>query len=74
MKEVPTWIFHGEEDPVISVGDARMIAGALEKAGASVKYTEYKNKGHGVWGLAYAEPALFPWLFSQHREQPAPHQ
>jgi predicted peptidase len=68
MKEVAFWIFHGEDDPVVSVSASRMIVQALEAEGAAPKYTEYENSGHGIWGLAYDEPDLLAWLFGQYRE------
>jgi len=68
MKDVALWIFHGEDDQVVSVNASRMIVQALEAEGASPKYTEYENAGHGIWGLAYNEPDFLPWLFGQQKE------
>jgi predicted peptidase len=68
MKEVALWIFHGEDDQVVSVSAPRMIVQALEAEGASPRYTEYENAGHGIWGLAYDESEFLPWLFSQQKE------
>ncbi|HSZ33559.1 MAG TPA: alpha/beta fold hydrolase [Puia sp.] len=62
---VPIWIFHGEVDNVIPVQPDRDLYKALQKMGAkNVKYTEYPGVNHGSWNRVFAEPGLFPWLFS----------
>src|SRR5690606_21570099 len=41
LASVPTWIFHGEADPVVPVEQSRRAAAALEAAGAvDVRYSE----------------------------------
>lgn len=62
---VPIWIFHGDIDNVIPVQPDRDLYKALKKAGAkNLKYIEYPGVMHNSWINAFAEPALFPWLFS----------
>jgi predicted peptidase len=68
MKEVPFWVFHGEEDDINPVKYSREIVQALEDAGAAPQYTEYQGAGHSIWARAYNEPELFPWLFSQQKK------
>jgi predicted esterase len=67
MKSVPFWVFHGDSDDINPVKYSRDIVEALKKAGASPKYTEYKLAGHNIWGKAYIEPELLPWMFAQHK-------
>lgn len=62
--KTPVWIFHGSEDPIVSVKESRIMAAALEALGGVVKYTEYEGIGHNSWDKAYAEPDFFPWLLS----------
>jgi hypothetical protein len=40
---------------------------ALEKAGGHPKYTEYPEKGHGIWNDVKDTPGLLDWLFAQKR-------
>ena len=40
------------------------LAGA---AGADFRYTEYPEGGHNAWDAAYADPAMWAWLFAQRR-------
>lgn len=67
LKRVPTWIFHGEIDPVVPVSESRRAADALKAAGGDVRYTEFLGGGHNVWDGAYASPQFQEWLFAQRR-------
>jgi predicted peptidase len=69
ISKVPTWIFHGGSDPVVSPDESRKMFQALKALGANVKYTEYEGVGHDSWDRAYAEPDLVPWLLSHRRSQ-----
>jgi predicted peptidase len=66
LKNIPTWIFHGDQDQVITVGASRRLNQALIKAGnTDVHYTEYAGMGHYSIAAALTEPALFEWLAKQ---------
>lgn len=67
LASVPTWIFHGADDPIIPVEESRLAYAALRRAGADPRYTEYRGVGHNSWDLAYAEADLSHWLVQQHR-------
>jgi predicted peptidase len=69
ISKVPTWIFHGGADPVISPDESRRMFQTLKASGFDVKYTEYDGVGHDSWDRAYAEPDLVPWLLSYRRSQ-----
>ncbi|MCH2183877.1 MAG: alpha/beta hydrolase-fold protein [Mariniblastus sp.] len=64
----PLWIFHGDDDQVISVDVSRQIVAALRQAGGQPKYTEYPGVNHYSWDKAYRDPALKAWLFRQTRK------
>lgn len=66
-KDLPIWVFHGDDDKVVTPENSRVMVEALKKAGAKVKYTEYPGVGHDSWNNAFAEPELLPWLFSQKK-------
>jgi predicted peptidase len=62
---VPIWIFHGALDNTVDPQPDRNLIKALQSLGAkNAKYTEYPNANHDSWDSAFAEPGLFPWLFS----------
>lgn len=68
LRHLPTWIFHGAKDDVVSPAYSRRIHRELKAAGADVRYTEYPDVGHNSWDPAYAEPELVPWLLSHRRK------
>ena len=69
ISKVPTWIFHGGSDPVVSPDESRKMFQTLKASGFDVKYTEYDGVAHDSWNRAYAEPDLVPWLLSHRRSQ-----
>lgn len=69
LRQVPTWIFHGELDLAVPVSESRRAAEALTAAGADVRYTEVLGGGHNVWDAAYASPQFQEWLFAQRRRR-----
>jgi predicted peptidase len=66
-KKIPLWIFQGAKDPIVNPQYAQAIANELNRTGREVKFTMYADAGHNSWDAAFAEPALFSWLFS-HRK------
>ena len=63
LGKTPIWIFHGTNDPVVSVDYARQVVSALQLEKKEVKYTEYPGVGHDSWIRAFQEKDLIPWLF-----------
>jgi predicted peptidase len=73
LRQVPTWIFHGEVDPVVPVDEARKAFAALQAAGAPVQYTEVPGTGHNSWDPTYGSPRFWVWLFAQRASMDAMH-
>ena len=67
IKRIPIYCFHGDEDKVVAVEKSRIIIKAIEEAGGSPKYTEYKGVDHNSWTQTYASDATYDWLFAQRR-------
>lgn len=65
LRQTPTWIFHGEVDPVVPVEESRAPFAALRATGAPVQYTEVPGTGHNSWDPAYGSPRFWAWLFAQ---------
>jgi predicted peptidase len=64
----PLWDFHGEADEVVPVSSSRNRIAARRRAGGRPIYTEYAGVNHdGATRLAFTEPALPEWVFSQRR-------
>ncbi len=69
VRNFPIWIFHGTDDPVIPVDEAKKMDVALVKEGApNFHYTEYPGVGHNAWDKAYTEDGMWRWLFEQKRD------
>ncbi|MBN7822302.1 dienelactone hydrolase family protein [Bowmanella yangjiangensis] len=64
-KGIPVWLFHGEQDEVVSPAYTQVMSDAIIDAGGQVKVSWYAEVGHNSWTRAFAEPELLPWLFSQ---------
>ena len=67
LKTTPFWIFHGEDDGVVSVDFSRKMYEALSAEKASVRFTVYPEVNHNSWDNAFAEPDLMHWLFLNKR-------
>ena len=65
--KLPVWIFQGAKDWLVPPRSSREMAAALRSNQGNVLYTEYPDLGHNSWDRAYSDPALFTWLFAQHR-------
>jgi predicted peptidase len=67
IAKIPVWAFHGADDPTVPVNESRTMIWAIQQAGGSPRYTEYKGVGHEVWFKAFQERGLVDWVFSQHK-------
>lgn len=67
LKDIPTWVFHGDVDGVVPIGRSQEMVEAIENCGGNVKFTIYKNTGHDSWTETYANPKLYEWLLNQSK-------
>ena len=67
-KNMPIWVFHGEEDKVISISESEAMVSKLQDMGYEVSFTKYPNVGHDSWTLAYNNEELYNWLIKQKRK------
>ena len=65
LRHLPIRIYHGADDGLIPPTESRRMAAALEREGATVKYTEFPKVGHNAWDPAYGSDDLWTWLFAQ---------
>ena len=69
LKNVPVWVFNGENDPTTTVQAATLMVEALRKAGGKPQFTILPGKSHGdSQDAAYGYPDLFEWMLAQRRE------
>lgn len=67
MKNIAFWVFHGDKDQAVPVGDSQRMVEALKKAGNEAKLTIYPGVAHNCWEKAYLEPELWTWLLSHKK-------
>lgn len=64
-KNLPIWVFHGDEDPVIPVSESDGMVKKLKSMGYEVQYTRYNGVGHNSWNRAYKNDKLYRWMAKQ---------
>jgi predicted peptidase len=68
IKDLPIWVFHGGQDPIVKVAQSEAMVNALKSAGAEhVKFTVYPDAGHDSWTETYNNPDFYDWLLKQKR-------
>ena len=67
LKDVPIWVFHGDQDKVVPTKYSQEMVTALKAAGGTPKYTEYKGVGHDSWSRTYDAAETWDWLFKQRK-------
>lgn len=67
-KNMPIWVFHGEDDPVISVMESEMMVDKLRTMDYDVRFTRYPQTGHDAWTKAYNNEELYSWFVQQKRK------
>lgn len=67
LKDIPTWVVHGDRDPAVPLQQSVEMVEALRKAGGNVRFDIIQGGGHDVWTDVYANPAFYEWLLSQKR-------
>lgn len=66
LKDMPTWVFHGDKDPTVPVQRSVEMVDALKQIGNDAKFTRYPEAGHDSWTETYNNPQLYEW-FLQHK-------
>lgn len=67
LKDVPTWVFHGDKDEAVPVGASIEMVDALKAAGGDVQFTRYPEAEHDSWTETYNNPKLYEWFLSHTR-------
>jgi predicted esterase len=68
IKDLPIWVFHGEDDHIVPIAESEKIVNALRKVKSRVRYTIYPGIAHEAWENAYDEEELYRWLLKQSRQ------
>ncbi len=68
IKDLPCWVWHGDQDKAVPVAKSREMVAALKAAGGSPLYTELAGIGHNSWDACYASDDFYAWLFKQSKK------
>ena len=66
-KKVPFWFLHGDSDPLVPTAESERLSAAINAAGGEAKLTIYPDTKHDAWSKAFADEALYEWMFSKKR-------
>ena len=66
---VPTWVFHGEKDSVISVERSKEMVEVYRKNKSPVKLTLYPDATHDSWTQTYKNSAIYDWLLQNRLDK-----
>jgi len=68
LKDLPIWIFHGDQDEAVPFQRSVEMFEAIQKVGGTqVKFTSMEHIGHNCWSATYATPQLVEWISQQTR-------
>ena len=67
-KNMPIWVFHGEEDRSIPISESETMVSRLRDLGHEVRFTRYPSVGHDSWIQAYSTEELYSWFIAQKRK------
>lgn len=65
IKDIPTQIFHGLLDDVVSVDYSITIYKKLKSCNANVQLTLFDDAGHDSWSKVYDNQDIYDWMFKQ---------
>lgn len=60
--QLPIRLFHGDQDPLVSVESSRTWQRRLQDLGVNADYIEFPGVRHNAWDLAYRNGAIFDWF------------
>lgn len=71
LKDLPIWVFHGDQDNAIPIKHSNAMVEAIKAAGGSqIRYTTLEHVGHNSWSAAYASPDIYDWMLQHTKDQP----
>jgi poly(3-hydroxybutyrate) depolymerase len=71
LKDVPIWVFHGQNDLAVPITDERRIVTAVREAGGRAYLTELPGVRHNIGHVVYADDVIYQWML-EPRSDPRP--
>lgn len=68
LKDMPIWVFHGDQDGAVPFQRSVEMVDAIKAAGGTkIRFTSFEHIGHNCWSATYATPELFKWISQQKK-------
>jgi len=68
LKDLPMWLFHGDQDQTHPVERSIIIRDLLKPVSKEIKLTIYEGVGHNSWDATYSNDQIYDWLLSHKKE------
>lgn len=69
-KHLPLWVSQGGQDTAPTPFTTSNLVDEIVNSGGNIRYTLYKNLGHGVWNTHYNESDFWPYINRAHKTVP----
>ena len=66
---IPTRVFHGLLDDVVSIEYAKAFCKELKKCNSNVEMTIFNDAGHDCWSRVYDNQEIYDWMFKQTKNK-----
>lgn len=70
IAKTPLYIYHGNQDTLVSYNGTKALADAVVDAGGDVTFYSAEGYGHGLFVPMRMDNNVLDWLFRQSKEQP----
>lgn len=70
LKYLNIWLSQGGRDTNPTPYTSSRLVDIIANRGGNIKYTVYKNSGHGVWNSHYGETDFWPYVLRAHKTVP----
>jgi pimeloyl-ACP methyl ester carboxylesterase len=67
LKDIPTWVFHGEVDKKVKLQRSKEMVKAMQDVGSDPKFSVLKGQGHGIQKV-YSDQTIYDWLLSHQKK------
>lgn len=68
LKNIPTYIFHGDCDTIIPIYESITMLKNINLSGGNAKMEIYHGVGHNAWDIAYKGDKLYKWMLQFRKE------
>lgn len=68
IKDIPTRIYHGLLDDVVSIDYASQIYQKLLSCNAKTELTIFEDADHDSWTRVYDDPEIYDWMLAQTKK------